>query len=299
MDKQIATTQTTDLIIRPEVPEEVLKHPGRYPVAPYLPKSLISTLPEIVKAEISQSMLKSSSDQEINVFTAKILNFFNPKFESETEVELVRVEIYTFAMRCELTPDEFLLALHLATEGKLKTEIDKDGNAETIKLYREIDIIKLGEVKAAYMRYKSTDPKYTKGIADVKAFLSPPSVELTPEQKQNIWLKFLKDEFARLQDKGEVLGSVQYYDILRKKHDLVKIGFVEKFMMTFVPEEHTKDERSKAIHLASSKKIIKKDLFLSFKELFVSSYITKMKLKDGTEKDWISHWESLKKGGNE
>ncbi len=244
-------------------------------------------------------MLKSSNEKDINEFTGRLFSFFNPKFESETEAEFARADIYAFAMRCELTSDEFNLALHLATEGKLKTEIDKDGNAETIKLYREIDIIKLGEVKAAYLRYKIADPKYTKGIAEVKAFLNPPPLELTPEQKQNIWLKFLKDEFARLQEKGEVLGSVRYYDILRKKHDIVKIAFVEKFMQTFVPEEHTKEERSKAVHLASSKKIIKKDLFLSFKELFVSSYITKMKLKDGTEKNWIEHWEILKKGGDE
>lgn len=239
-------------------------------------------------------MLKLSSDQDIGEFTARLFSFFNPKFESETEVEFARADIYAFAMRCELTAEEFLLALSLATEGKLKSEIDKDGNSETIKLYREIDVIKLGEVKAAYLRYKNTDPKYINGMAEVKAFLMPPSTELTSEQKQNIWLKFLKDEFKRLQEKGEILGSIQYYDLIRRNHDVIKIAFVEKFMQTFVPEEHTKDERSTSVHLASSKKIIKKDLFLSFKELFVASYIKKMNFKDGTEENWIDHWEKLK-----
>lgn len=239
-------------------------------------------------------MLKQSSEEEIKIFSARILNFFNPKFEDPHEEELAAADIYSFAMRCELTADEFMLALSLATEGKLKSEIDSEGNAEVIKLFREIDIIKLGEVKSAYLRYKAEDSKYKKGKAEIVAFLNPPPAESTEEEKQKIRLKFLKDEYARLKSKGEVLGSVQYYDILRKSKDTVKLAFVERFMRAFVPEEYIKDERSTSVHLASSKKIIKKDLFLSFKEVFVSAYITKMKLKDGTEEEWIEHWENLR-----
>lgn len=240
--------------------------------------------------------MKQSSEEEIKIFSARILNFFNPKFEDPHEEELAAADIYSFAMRCELTADEFMLALSLASEGKLKSEPDSDGNVEVIKLFREIDIIKLGEVKAAYVRYKAEDSKYKKGKVDIAAFLNPPPVESSEEEKQKIRLKFLKDEFARLHSKGEVLGSVQYYDLLRKNNDTVKLGFVEKFVRTFIPEEYVKEERSTSVHLASSKKIIKKDLFLSFKEVFVSAYITKMKLKDGTEAEWIEHWENLRTG---
>lgn len=253
-----------------------------------------------MKAEISQSMLKQSNEEQINVFTAKVLNYFNPKFEDpEIEEDLARADILRFAMRCELTEAEFMLALDLATEGKLQTAPDSAGNVENIKLYREIDIIKLGEVKAAYLRFKNVDEKYKNGKDKITAFLNPPPVEITPEQKKEIRIKFLKEEFFRLQSKGEVLGSVQFYDLLRKEHKVIKIGFVEKFLQTVKLEEYVEAGRSTEVHKASSKRVIKKDPFLSFKELFVSSYITKMKLKDVTEDQWIEHWERLRESNSE
>lgn len=296
MENQIISTQTTELAVRQEIPMEVLKHPGKFPLAPYLPAELVKTLPQIVKAEISQSMLKQSTEEQINIFSAKVLNYFNPKFDDpEIEEELARADIFRFALRCEITEEEFMLALDLATEGKLQTAPDLAGNVENIKLYREIDIIKLGEVKAAYLRFKKVDENYKNGKNKITAFLYPPVVELTPEQKKEIRIKFLKEEFFRLQTKGEVLGSIQFYDLLRKEHKVIKIGFVEKFLQTVKLEEYIDAGRSTEVHKASSKKVIKKDPFLEFKELFVSSYITKMKLKDVTEEKWIEHWEALRK----
>ncbi|MEN5308779.1 hypothetical protein ABE425_14780 [Chryseobacterium cucumeris] len=253
-----------------------------------------------MKAEISQSMLKQSSEQDINIFTAKVLSYFNPKFEDpEVEEKLACEDIKRFALRCEITEEEFMLALDLATEGKLQTAPDSAGNVENIKLYREIDIIKLGEVKAAYLRFKNVDEKYKNGKDKITAFLNPPPVELTPEQKKEIRIKFLKEEFSRLQTKGEVLGSIQFYDLLRKEHKVIKIGFVEKFLQTVKLEEYIDAGRSTEVHKASSKKVIKKDPFLEFKELFVSSYIIKMKLKDVTEEKWIEHWEALRQSNSE
>ncbi len=246
-----------------------------------------------MKAEISQSMLKLSSNEDISEFTARILNFFNPKFESPSEEELASADIYLFASRCELTADEFLLALSLATEGKLKSEIDKDGNAETIKLFREIDIIKLGEVKAAYIRYKNDDEQYKKGKSDIKAFLNPPLPEPTPEEKKAQFNKFLKEEYSRLQKKGQVLGTTTFYDLIRKDFEVVKLGFVEKFLKEFKHEVFQDENRSLEFHLASSKKVIKKDVFLSFKELFITKYIEKEKLKELSELDWILYWEKF------
>jgi hypothetical protein len=255
-------------------------------------------------------MLKSynNDDLTLEIFALEVLNFINPNFENpdfedpDSDASLNKQKVKDFAKKSRLTPKEFMNALDLVPRGELTT-IEERPNGEEfekpLKLFSRIDSKNLIEIETAYIRYRGKNKLYEKGKAEIKAFLTPPTIKPTEDEQQIIWLKFLKDEYDRLQEKGEVLGSVQYYDILRKKHDIVKIGFVEKFMMTFVPEEHTKDERSKAIHLASSKKIIKKDLFLSFKELFVSSYITKMKLNDGTEKDWINHWEGLKKGSNE
>ncbi|MEA1848979.1 hypothetical protein U9K52_08665 [Chryseobacterium sp. MHB01] len=249
-------------------------------------------------------MLKYCDDLIIEVFALEVLNFINPNFENpdfedpDSDASLNKQKVKVFAKKCRLTPKEFMNALDLVPRGELTiTEQRADGEdfEKPLKLYSRIDSKNLIEIETAYIRYRGKNKLYEKGKAEIAAFLNPPVVQSTEEEKQKIRLKFLKDEFQRLQSKGEILGSVQYYDWLRISHENVKIGFVEKFMLNFVPEEHLSDERSKSVHLASSKKIIKKDLFLSFKETFVSAYITKMKLKDGTEKEWIEHWETLRK----
>lgn len=253
-------------------------------------------------------MLKYCDDLTLEIFALNVLNFINPNLENpdfddpNSDASLNKQKIKEFAKKSRLTPEEFMTALDLVPRDELTTieqRADGEDFEKPLKLFSRVDSKNLIEIETAYIRYKAKNKLYEKGKAEIKAFLSPPPAKLTPEQKKNIWLKFLKDEFARLQEKGEVLGSVQYYDLIRRNHDVIKLAFVEKFMQWFVPEEHTKDERSTSVHLASSKKIIKKDLFLSFKELFVSSYIKKMNLKDGTEENWIDHWEMLKKPATE
>jgi len=250
-------------------------------------------------------MLKSCDIFTLEIFSLQVLDFINPNFENpdfkdpHSDASLNKKKVIDFAQQSVLTPQEFINALYLVPKGELTTvEQRPDGEdfEKPLKLYSRIDSKSLLEIEAAYIRYREKNKQYEKGKAEIAAFLNPPAAESTEEEKQKIRLKFLTDEFARLQTKGEVLGSVQYYDLLRKNHEVIKIAFVEKFLQNFVPEVHLTDERSKSVHLASSKRIIKKDLFLSFKETFVSSYITKMKLKDGTEEEWIEHWENLRTG---
>lgn len=278
---------------KPEIPQEVLRHPGKFPVGRYLPEDLISKLPQIVKVEISQLTLKQSTNEDISEFTARLISFFNPKFEDDTEAELAAADVHSFASRCELTAEEFMLALSLATEGKLKSEMDKEGHSETIKLFREIDIIKLGEVKSAYIRHKMQDKQYENGKREISDYLNPPSTEPNPEEKQAQLIKFLKLEYARLQNQGAVMGTTVFYDLIRKEFQVVNLGFVEKFLINFKAEVFQNEDRNIDIHLAGSKKIIKKDTFLSFKDLFVAKYIEKKQLNELTEDAWIEYWQDL------
>lgn len=253
-------------------------------------------------------MLKYCDDFVLEIFALEVLNFINPNFENpdfedpDSDASLNKQKVRDFAKKCRLTPKEFMNALDLVPRGELTTiEQRPDGEdfEKPLKLFSRVDSKNLIEIETAYIRYKAKNKLYEKGKAEIVAFLNPPPTGSTEEEKQKIRLKFLKDEFERLQTKGEVLGSVQYYDLLRRNHDTVKIRFVELFMQSFIPEEYINEERSTSVHLASSKRIIKKDLFLSFKETFVTSYITKMKLKDGTEEQWIEHWENLRTGVKE
>ncbi|MBT0551591.1 hypothetical protein [Riemerella anatipestifer] len=239
-------------------------------------------LPEITKAEISQSKLKWSNDEEVSIFTARVLNFINPKFNDQHEIELAEAELYSFAKKCELTANEFLLALELASDGKLLSEPDENGNSRKVQLFREIDRLKLGEVKSAFIYLKTIDKQHEIAKEKVKKFLNPPK-ELTEEEKRIERFKFLENQWQMLKEKGKVSGSVIFYELIKKNLKVINIGFVEKVLQTFKPE------------LASAeKKIIKQDVFLYFKECFLEAVIKKEKLNELTKDEWVQYWENKK-----
>lgn len=244
-------------------------------------------------------MLKSSSEQDVNVFTAKVINFFNPKFETETEVELARADIFKFALRCELTAEEFLLALNLATEGKLKSEINGEGGAEVIKLYRDIDSIKLGEVKAAYMRYKIEDEKYKKGKDQIRNYLNPPPPKMTSEEYEALTLENIKRDYHRFKADGKVLATPLFYDLIKQaRGENIKLKFVESFLKNFVPE--VAEGKLSATGTALPK-LIKKDAYLEFQNEMIVNYVLYLKLHETSEEVWMQHWKRLinKKKENE
>jgi len=247
-------------------------------------------------------MLKSCDNLTIEIFALHVINFINPNFENpdfddpQSDASLNKQKVIDFAKKSRLTPQEFMNALDLVPRDELTTiEQRPDGEdfEKPLKLFSRIDSKNLIEIETAYIRYRNKNKLYEKGKAEIKAFLNPPTPELTPEQKQENRMKFLKEEFARLKSKGAVLGSTTFYDLIRKENKIIKLSFVEKFMLTFKPEEFSEDKRSLETHLASTKKVIKKDVFLSFKEVFVAAYIAKMKLSEETESEWINHWQNL------
>lgn len=244
-------------------------------------------------AEISQSMLKSSTDEEKNVFSARVLNFINPKFDPENEeleTELAEAELYAFATNCELTANEFLLALEMATEGKLSSEPDEQGNSQKIKLFREIDRLKLGEVKSAYIFHKTHDKKYETGKAEIKAFLNPPEKELTAEEKTKIRLEWLEEEYRRLREDGKIFGSTSFFDIITANEEIkMKVQDVANALAKYVPEV--------AIgKIGEGLPLVKKnDVVTYWKDGIVARYIKKHNLKDLSLNDWINYWEKFAK----
>ncbi|MGX9985868.1 hypothetical protein [Soonwooa purpurea] len=239
-------------------------------------------------AEISQSMLKSSSDSEISIFAAKVLNFLNPKFQDEEiELELAEAELYSFARNCELTASEFMIALELAAEGKLSTIPDENGKNQQVKLYREIDRLKLGEVKAAYNYHKKNiDKKYEEGKAMLAKALNPP-LEKTPEQiskEHDLWLE---SEWERVQNDKPTQGAILFYDKIKtlKNVEMIKLKFIENVLENFKPETAIGT-------IGGIPKMTKNDIGTYFKERLVKSFIQYHDLKKLTKDEWVKYWKT-------
>ncbi|MFC7347279.1 hypothetical protein ACFQO9_11175 [Chryseobacterium zhengzhouense] len=253
-------------------------------------------------------MLKSCDDLTQEVFALQVLNFINPNLENpdfddpNSDGSLTKQKIKDFAKKSRLTPQEFLNALDLVPRDELTT-IEQRPNGEEfekpLKLFSRVDSKNLIEIETAYIRYKSKNKLYEKGKTELKAFLMPPVQESTQEQKEAQNLKFLKEEYQRLQLRGFVLGTTVFYDLIRPDFKVVNLGFVEKFMLNFKHEIFEDDVRSTEVHLASSKKVIKRDVLLAFKELFIEKYIEKAQLKTLSESEWIDHWQNIRKSSEE
>lgn len=237
-------------------------------------------------AEISQSMLKSSSEQERMFFAERVLSFINPKFDDIADFEASKSELLDFASKCELTHNEFIHALELATEGKLITE-DENGSFSRVKMFREIDRLKLGEIKSAYIFYKRQDKKYENGKEIITAYLNPPvEIILTEEQKAELRLKTFKTEYKRLQRDGKVLDCFTFYNIIieSEKIENIKLSFVEKVLNKYMIHNEKSQNKSLFHNIVGSNPI----LFL--KEEIVSAYIKKNKLREMNEDEWIDFW---------
>lgn len=247
-------------------------------------------------------MLKHSDDNQVSIFTARVLNFINPKFDDpESEMPLAEVELYAFARSCELTCDEFLLALELAADGKLYTEPDEKGNSRKIQLFREIDRLKLGEVKSAYLHHKKIDKQYESGKAIIKAFLEPPKPELTPEEKKAERVAFYKTEYERLQRGEMVLGSTIFYDLMKRSGlEKVNLKFVEVILDKYEPETFESGlTTSKVGSMLDIPKKTKHNAKVFFINAIVKAYFDKNKLKELTQDQFIEYWEKIKNTKND
>lgn len=171
----------------------------------------------IVQAEISQSMLKWSNDQQREEFAEQILNFINPKFESEEEYNGSVFVLLEFAKTCELTAREMLLALEMAADGKLF-----DGE-HRVKVFREIDRLKLGEIKGAYINYKRADRQYEIGRDKIRKALQP-EYQPTPEQVCQIRSRNWESLKAAASENRHCPHAFMFYE------GLVKRGHLSRFV---------------------------------------------------------------------
>ena len=220
----------------------------------------------------------------------RVIAFINPKFEDEdpnnplSEINIQKTIVLDFASKCSLSANEFILAMDMAARRQLFI------NDEPVKLFREIDRLKLGEVESAYLEFKRNDKTYSEDKLKIKAFLNPPPPELTEEEKKAERLKFFKIEFKNLKGKGVVTGSVVFYPIISHGLNHVNLAFVERFLENFTPKEYKSKGGLPAIN--NPMEVIEKNAFVEFKNHFVNAVIKGRKLNELSENEWVEYWEN-------
>lgn len=247
-----------------------------------MPESLIQSLPLIIKRKITNPPLKQSEKSEQAIFSKKVLSFLNPKFEDEMEYNISLSILMDFCSDCELTDEEYLQALKMSADGKLTLE--ENGEAKTIKLFREIDNLKLREVKRAYIQYRNHDINYNKGKKMIDNYLNPP-LEKTKEEKEKEKIDFLKKQYQELQNIGCPSAFILFYPHLKKDLKIVSVEFIEQFLINYKPEK-----REGFLYKTN---IVKCDAFTEFKKIFTSTALKYKKLNELTINEWIKYWINL------
>lgn len=214
MDKQliqqaINTMQVATTSQQAIVPQHLAE---KFRVINSLPENTLSSLPKITQLQVRSLMLKHTNSDEIQEFIDFVFFFVNPKFESEEDVDFAKIVLHEFAQSCSLTLAEMKEALQMASKGFLT--IDDGETWKKIKLFREIDRLKLDEIEQAYIQFRNADYNHQKGLRLLKEILNPPAVALPLSQEAERQKKEnLLREFAQAYKETGTLpmGSVQSF----------------------------------------------------------------------------------------
>ncbi|MDR3026025.1 hypothetical protein [Chryseobacterium sp.] len=249
-----------------------------------------------MKAELSQSKLKWSNDEVLERFATRVILYIDPKFpDSDSDIppeedpfsdyNIAKNKIKDYGKRCDLTEDEYLLALNFASKGILVVD------DQIVKIYREINQINLAEIERGYTDFKIRDQKHQNSKNEIRKFLNPPQPKLTPEEYRTLTLSNIRKDYHRFKADGKVLATSVFYDLIKNTGIVkVKLEFVEKFLKNFVPEVAEGKLGSDGTSLP---KVIKKDVFVEFQNEMINHYIIHLELHQTIEEEWIKHWETL------
>jgi len=164
----------------------------------------------------------------------------------------------------------------MATRGQLSI------NGEPVKLFREIDRIKLGEVENAYLEFRKYDKLFERDNKKIKNFLSPPKPEESPEERQQQRRMYYASEYDRLKEDGKVLGTDLFFNLIKKNgEDKVSLSFIEKVLKKY---------RHKSL---IGRRMVENEVLSFFIDEFVSAHIKREKLSELSKPEWINYWENI------
>lgn len=205
------------------------------------------------------------------------MEFINPKFENEQEALYSQKIIIEFAQNCNITANEYMLALDLASRRLLTL------NGEVIKVFREIDRLKLGEIETAFTEYKRHDPNAEKGEKMINQHLNqekePSEAEKELERK-----RFLTNAFNKYKATGEIIGGTLLYEKLRKRVSLVGLDFLDNFIRNYTGERVEKTQG--LIPFRVEKTNLKVEWATAYVKQFCDLKLSQLNLNG-----WIEFWE--------
>lgn len=243
---------------------------------------------------MSQSKLKWSSEEVLERLANRVILFIDPKFNDNggdpekdpfSDYNIAKNKIKDFGRRCEITEEEFILALNFASKGILMVE------DQIVKIYREINQINLSEIERGYSEFKSRDQKHQNGKKEISNLLNPPPPKMTKEEYEALTFNNIQKDYHRFKSDGKVVATPVFYDLIKSERgDKVKLQFVETFLKNYVPETAEGKLSSDGTSLP---KVIKKDAYVEFQNEMISNYVLYMKLNDTSEEVWLQHWKRL------
>lgn len=230
-------------------------------------------------------MLKYSPEPILDHYATEVFQFVNKSYTFESDGVEDFNKIKKYLATCEITGDEFMIALNAVSGQKL---LDKSG--KPITYIRDINEGNFNLYVSAYLDYKRSSKQYEIGKERLNQFLNPPR-ELTAEEKMRERLNWLSAEYQKLQKDGFVHGSTIFYELITKSEDdfKIKISFVEFVLGKFNPEKAL-GKNGEGLPIVK-----KNDVVTFFKDKLVASYIKKHNLKELSLEEFINYWEKFVK----
>jgi hypothetical protein len=239
-------------------------------------------LPDIVKAEIELPMLKYSPEPILDHYATEVFQFVNKSYAFEGDGVEDFTKIKKYLATCEITGDEFMIAMNAVSSQKL---LDKAG--KPITYIRDVNEGNFNLYVSAYLDFKRSSKQYEIGKERLNEFLNPQKDPTPEEQKENRKAWFTA-EFERLKKGETVLGSTRFFDMITAKEEIkMNVADVAVALAKFNPE------KSMGKTLEGLPNIKKNDVVTFFKDKFVAAYIKKHNLKELPLQDWINYWEKF------
>lgn len=245
-----------------------------------------------MRAEITQSTLKQTSldnPNEIEAFINEIFAKVNPTFtDGENGVKLAESEIRRYAKQSLITREEFFIARTLLSRDLL---FDFEGNP--LKPFKIIDFEFFNKVETAYINFRNYEKTREIGIAKIKAFLEPQKPEPTEEELKEQRLKFFIEDYKRLKSDGKVLGTVIFYDLIKKSGiETVKLKWLENSLERFKPTI-SETVRGNDFEKVKVPKIKENNAKTHFIDDFVNSFIKFKQLSELTQDEFVKYWNDI------
>lgn len=174
----------------------------------FLPTTIISSLPEIVKRGILHPKVNEKTAEGIetrNKTISRLISMLDVRFINEDDKTLSRAEFGRFLQEYSLTAEEIFEAYRMAMKKELQNV-----KGETINVYPTLSLIQAGEILNAYKEFKISNAEHSRGISMIRQVLRPKSLINHEEVRR----EFMADLYEELLGAKSSPSAWMLYDEL-------------------------------------------------------------------------------------